>query len=101
MSLIWHFVEFCLHLDTKLPQLAESFGPWLYVIMFAVIFCETGLVVTRQVTDSLQVGLEIFHQTPDTQGGLATTSVGAGFRYDLNDHFHFLGYVGRATSSNS
>jgi len=46
MSLVWHFIEFCLHLDTKLPELAESFGPWLYVIMFAVIFCETGLVVT-------------------------------------------------------
>jgi membrane-associated protein len=46
MSLVWHFLDFCLHLDTKLPQLAESFGPWLYVIMFAVIFCETGLVVT-------------------------------------------------------
>jgi membrane-associated protein len=46
MSLVWHFIDFCLHLDTKLPQLAESFGPWLYVIMFAVIFCETGLVVT-------------------------------------------------------
>lgn len=46
MSLVWHFIDFCLHLDTNLPQLAESFGPWLYVIMFAVIFCETGLVVT-------------------------------------------------------
>jgi membrane-associated protein len=46
MSLVWHFIDFCLHLDTKLPELAESFGPWLYVIMFAVVFCETGLVVT-------------------------------------------------------
>jgi membrane-associated protein len=46
MSVVWHFIEFCLHLDTELPKLADSFGPWLYVIMFAVIFCETGLVVT-------------------------------------------------------
>jgi hypothetical protein len=58
-------------------------------------FCLTGLVVTRQLTSSLQVGLEVFHQTPDTIGGAATTSVGAGVRYDLNDHFHLLGYLGR------
>jgi len=58
-------------------------------------FCLMGGVVTRQITSNLQIGLELFHQTPDTQGGLATTSVGAGFRYDLNDNFHLLGYLGR------
>jgi len=58
-------------------------------------FCETGLVVTRQIVPNLQVGLEIFHQTPDTKGGLPTTSIGAGFHYDLNDTFHILGYLGR------
>jgi hypothetical protein len=58
-------------------------------------FCEAGLVVTRQLTSALQVGLEIFHQTPNTQGGLAMTSLGIGTRYDLNDTFHLLGYVGR------
>jgi len=54
-----------------------------------------GAVVTRQITPTLQVGLEVFHQTPDTQGGLATTSLGVGLRYDLNDNFHLLGYLGR------
>jgi membrane-associated protein len=34
------------HLDTYLPQWAHVLGPWLYVILFLVIFCETGLVVT-------------------------------------------------------
>jgi hypothetical protein len=58
-------------------------------------FCLMGMVVTRQVTSALQVGLEIFHQTPDMRGGEATTSVGAGVRYDLNEHFHLLGYLGR------
>jgi hypothetical protein len=29
-------------------------------------FCETGLVVTRQITADLQVGLEIFHQSRRT-----------------------------------
>jgi hypothetical protein len=58
-------------------------------------FCETGLVVTRQIVPNLQVGLEIFHQTADTKGGLPTTSIGAGFHYDVNDTFHLLGYLGR------
>ena len=58
-------------------------------------FCLAGLVVTRQITSAVQVGLEVFHQTSDIIGGAATTSVGTGVRYDLNDHFHLLGYVGR------
>jgi hypothetical protein len=62
-------------------------------------FCLTGLVVTRQVTQQLQVGVELFHQSADTIGGNATTSAGAGVRYDLNDHFHLLGYVGRGVQN--
>lgn len=58
-------------------------------------FCLMGAVVTRQFTAKLQLGFEIFHQTPDTQGGLPTTSLGVGLRYDLNDNFHLLGYLGR------
>jgi membrane-associated protein len=39
-------VDLFLHLDRHLNVLAENLGPWLYLILFAVIFCETGLVVT-------------------------------------------------------
>ena len=46
MNLVWHFIDIGLHLDKHLDEWAAGFGPWLYVIMFAVIFCETGLVVT-------------------------------------------------------
>ena len=58
-------------------------------------FCEAGIVVTRQVLPNLQMGLELFHQTPDTRGGLPMTSVGTGVIYDINDHYHLLGYIGR------
>jgi membrane-associated protein len=34
-----------LHLDKHLDQVATQLGPWLYVLLFAIIFCETGLVV--------------------------------------------------------
>jgi hypothetical protein len=62
-------------------------------------FCLMGLAVTRQFTTKLQLGLEIFHQTPDMQDGLATTSLGVGLRYDLNDNFHLLGYLGRGVQN--
>ena len=58
-----------------------------------------GAVVTRQITPTLQVGLELFHQTPDTHGSDATTSIGVGVRYDLNENFHLLGYLGRGVQN--
>ena len=38
--------DFIFHIDKYLADLIAFFGPWTYVILFAVIFCETGLVVT-------------------------------------------------------
>lgn len=58
-------------------------------------FCQAGVVVANQVRTDLQLGVELFHQTADTIGGQDTTSVGTGVRYDLDDHFHLLGYIGR------
>ena len=40
---IWDLI---LHLDKHLAMLLQNYGPWVYVILFAIIFCETGLVVT-------------------------------------------------------
>lgn len=40
------FLDVILHLDTHLLGWIAMFGPWFYVIMFLIIFCETGLVVT-------------------------------------------------------
>ncbi|MBF8757522.1 DedA family protein [Pseudomonas guariconensis] len=38
-------LDLILHLDTYLDLLVTNYGPWIYAILFAVIFCETGLVV--------------------------------------------------------
>lgn len=46
MDIILYFVDFFIHLDKYLPAIIQSFGIWIYVIVFIVIFCETGLVVT-------------------------------------------------------
>jgi membrane-associated protein len=40
------FLKFILHMDEQLPVLIKQYGPWIYGILFLVIFCETGLVVT-------------------------------------------------------
>jgi membrane-associated protein len=39
-------VDIILHLDQHIAQWITFFGPWIYVIMFLIIFAETGLVVT-------------------------------------------------------
>ncbi len=38
--------ELLFHLDKHLAQLTDSYGTWTYAILFLVVFCETGLVVT-------------------------------------------------------
>jgi hypothetical protein len=57
-------------------------------------FCQAGWVLARQVLPNLQIGAEIVHQTADTKGGRAATGAGVGVRYDINDNFHLLGYLG-------
>lgn len=39
-------IDFILHIDQHLVHLSDQYGPWIYAILFVVIFCETGLVVT-------------------------------------------------------
>jgi len=38
-------LDLILHLDAYLDLLVNNYGPWIYAILFMVIFCETGLVV--------------------------------------------------------
>ena len=38
-------LDLILHLDVYLDMLVNNYGPWIYAILFLVIFCETGLVV--------------------------------------------------------
>ncbi len=46
MNLIFQFIDFVVHLDVHLTQVARDFGMWTYLFLFLVIFCETGLVFT-------------------------------------------------------
>src|SRR5438093_13056875 len=46
MGLLEDLVNFFLNLDQSLGQIIQQFGPWTYVILFLIIFSETGFVVT-------------------------------------------------------
>jgi len=46
LDLIMQLVDFVLHLNVHLDTLVADYGGWVYSILFLIIFCETGLVVT-------------------------------------------------------
>ncbi len=46
MEIIRYLVDFVLHLDRHLGEIIASYGTATYLILFAIVFCETGLVVT-------------------------------------------------------
>lgn len=45
-SLFWQALDFALHLDSHLAAFVAAYGAWVYALLFTVVFCETGLVVT-------------------------------------------------------
>jgi len=58
MDFMVTFIDFFIHLDRHLAEMIQYFGGWSYFIVFLIIFCETGLVVTPILPgDSLLFGL--------------------------------------------
>jgi len=45
METIKQFIDYFLHLDKYLGQVINACGLWTYGVLFAIIFCETGLVI--------------------------------------------------------
>ncbi|TAH41935.1 MAG: DedA family protein [Betaproteobacteria bacterium] len=46
MEYLLFFVDLVLHVDRHLAELLADYGNWIYAILFLIVFCETGLVVT-------------------------------------------------------
>jgi membrane-associated protein len=46
MDLLFLLIDMVLHFDNYLPGIIATYGFWTYLILFVIIFCETGLVVT-------------------------------------------------------
>lgn len=45
MEHLSQFIDMFLHLDVHLNSWVAALGPWIYLLLFAIIFCETGVVV--------------------------------------------------------
>ena len=72
MEILAQFIDIVLHVDKYLALLLAQYGQWIYAILFVIVFCETGLVVTPFLPgDSL-----LF-----VAGALAATSGGS---FDIN-----------------
>lgn len=46
MDTLHHLLSFILHIDAHLTTFVTNYGVWTYALLFLIIFCETGLVVT-------------------------------------------------------
>lgn len=68
MDLIKKVVDFILHVDKHLAEIIAQYGLWTYGLLFAIIFAETGLVVTPFLPgDSLLFAAGAFCAKPETQ----------------------------------
>jgi membrane-associated protein len=67
MELVTELIDLVLHLDRYLNDLAAGWGAWLYLVLFAIVFCETGLVVTPFLPgDSLLFAVGALAASPDS-----------------------------------
>jgi membrane-associated protein len=74
MEILLTFIDYFIHLDQHLAVFIEQFGGWIYLVLFLIIFCETGLVVTPILPgDSLLFALGAFAANPYLKGPLDVT----------------------------
>ncbi|ACR27839.1 VTT domain-containing protein [Burkholderia glumae] len=45
MDTLLHFVNLVLHIDAFLGKFIQYYGAWVYLVLFLIVFCETGLVI--------------------------------------------------------
>ena len=74
MDLLAQFIDLVLHLDVHLAALLAQYGTFVYVILFAIVFCETGLVVMPFLPGDSMLFVA---------GALAATSASGG-SFDIN-----------------
>src|SRR4051812_9874938 len=96
METVKHLIDFVLHLDKHLGPIIQEYGVWTYLILFAVIFCETGLVVLPFLPgDSLLFLAGVFAGRGSLSLGLLLlTLIAAAILGDTVNYWvgHFLGH---------
>jgi len=67
IDLIKKLIDFVLHINVHMAEIIHNYGTWTYALIFAIIFAETGLVVTPFLPgDSLLFVVGYFCSVPDT-----------------------------------
>src|SRR5688572_22026092 len=67
MELIKSLIDFILHIDQHLVDIVKNYNTWTYLILFIIIFAETGFVVTPFLPgDSLLFAAGAIVAKPDT-----------------------------------
>jgi membrane-associated protein len=96
MDTVKHLIDFVLHLDKHLGPIIQQYGVWTYLILFAVIFCETGLVVLPFLPgDSLLFLAGVFAGRGSLSLGILLVALtGAAILGDTVNYWvgHFLGH---------
>ncbi len=99
MEFLHQAVDLFLHIDRHLNEWAAQLGPWTYVLLFAVIFCETGLVVTPFLPgDSLLFAVGALAATPGSPISLVAVLALLSIAAVLGDAVNYAAgaYVGPA-----
>ncbi|MCE9638312.1 MAG: DedA family protein [Planctomycetes bacterium] len=88
-------IDLFLHLDKHLNEWAGQLGPWLYVVLFLIVFAETGLVVTPFLPgDSLLFAVGALAATDGSPIGYAWVGVLLSIAAILGDATNYS--IGRA-----
>jgi membrane-associated protein len=76
MEFLMQALEYFRHMDTHLADLLREYGGWTYAILFLIIFCETGLVVTPFLPgDSLLFAAGAVVATANSQPGAPALNI--------------------------
>jgi membrane-associated protein len=96
MQILKGLLDFVLHLDKHLSPIIHQYGAWTYLLLFAIVFCETGLVVTPFLPgDSLLFAAGAFAANGSLSvWALAGALIAAAILGDTANYWigHFLGH---------
>ena len=97
MEVITAIIDFVLHIDKHLVEIVNSYQMWTYLILFLIIFAETGLVVTPFLPgDSLLFAAGAILAKPETDLHILVMAIVLIFAAILGDlvNYHVGKYVG-------
>lgn len=90
MEIVQYVIDFILHIDQHLVELVQEYQSWIYLILFVIVFCETGLVVTPFLPgDSLLFALGALAAVPSSGLSLPLLMVLLVVAAILGDSFNY------------